>query len=149
MMRSCHMSPPTLPHSLISRTPPPPSPFPSATNLFPPLTYPSHFFSSFYHSFFLLKRNQAQYEITAKLGRGKYSEVFAGYNMVDNSQYVTIDCITWRSSAFFLFSQKKSVCLLFACNRGSDDDADAFFFLFARNPGSTLSCRLGFCDAVL
>jgi hypothetical protein len=32
--------------------------------------------------------NQAQYEITAKLGRGKYSEVFAGYNMVDNAQCV-------------------------------------------------------------
>jgi len=32
--------------------------------------------------------NQAQYQITAKLGRGKYSEVFAGYNMVDESQCV-------------------------------------------------------------
>lgn len=32
--------------------------------------------------------NQGQYQITAKLGRGKYSEVFAGYNMVDESQCV-------------------------------------------------------------
>lgn len=32
--------------------------------------------------------NQSNYEITAKLGRGKYSEVFAGYNMRDGSQCV-------------------------------------------------------------
>lgn len=32
--------------------------------------------------------NQARYEITCKLGRGKYSEVFAGYDMKSNSQVV-------------------------------------------------------------
>ena len=31
---------------------------------------------------------QSNFEITAKLGRGKYSEVFAGYNMTDGSQVV-------------------------------------------------------------
>eukprot|EP00039_Didymoeca_costata_P032061 m.36687 g.36687 ORF g.36687 m.36687 type:complete len:362 (+) comp9173_c0_seq2:140-1225(+) len=31
---------------------------------------------------------QSNYEITCKLGRGKYSEVFAGYNMKDGSQVV-------------------------------------------------------------
>ena len=31
---------------------------------------------------------QANYEITAKLGRGKYSEVFAGYNVTDAGHVV-------------------------------------------------------------
>lgn len=41
-------------------------------------------------------RDQANYEITSKLGRGKYSEVFEGINMLTDSKVVIKILKVWR-----------------------------------------------------
>ena len=51
-------------------------------------TYYRHWRSNFTVIFCDLDSNQEDYEVIRKIGRGKYSEVFAGINMINNSKCV-------------------------------------------------------------
>lgn len=76
---NCGRAPPLIPRSVCSS---PASNISQGTCLFSPpcLNWPS--------TFFLHYRDQENYEVVRKVGRGKYSEVFEGVNSINGSKCI-------------------------------------------------------------